>query len=323
MAALRQRKGFGETEKETPLPGGVDSPPAPDREKDVALFLIRCIVACIPKRWNTMNLEIGMTSWEDRLRVQWLDSGLYKRKLVWAAVIFVIVLVALLVSTMIPWRLLLKTDVEHVYTDTRGREIQNILVPRLIDPKNDASDAQIANQILKGAPFRELTPQVVKQGYAGVRGSNVSLDMLRGKLVEAGRKYPCLCAAHMGIPLNAISFFPRGGKGGKKLFMLEPSPTGATGKAIESDKMQSNLDPGVPFRVTHPTRMSVKFLTMDGLVDRTELRGDDSACAVWCIELAWKEALVEEDGGGILSQRPRETGEKGQSVKQLQYVGFG
>lgn len=327
MSALRQRKTAGELEKETPLPGGVPASPVQDREKDVSLFLIRCIVAFIPERWNRMNLEIGMTNWENRLRVYWLDSGLYKRKLVWAAVMFVLVLVALLVSSMIPWRLLLRTDVEHVYTDTRGREIHNILVPRLMDPKNDASDAQVADQILRGEAFRELTPQVVKQGYTGVRGSNISLDMLRSKLIEEGRNYPCLCAAHMGVPLNVITVSPFGvsPKGKKRetpLFMLEPSPTGATGKAMASGKMQSNLDPGNPFQVVHPSRMTVKYLTMNGLVDRTELRGDDAACVVWCIELAWKEQLIE--GNGLLSQRPRQVKDKnGNIINEHKYVGFG
>ncbi len=366
MSDLRQRKTAGESEKETPLPGGGPASPAfpvNKNERGIWLFFIRCIIAFIPTRWNAFNLEIGMTHWENRLRVYWLDSGLYKRKLVWASVMFVFVLVALTVSSTIPWRLLLRTDVEQVYTDTRGREIHNILVPRLIDPKKDASDAQIADQIIRGGAFRELTPQVVKQGYTSVRESNISLDMLRSKLIDVGRRYPCLCAAHMGVPLNVIVFSPKSprnepgdwgkgkgerGKGtrergieekekgergieekekgekGDPLFMVEPSPTGATGRAVTSGKMQSNLDPGNPFQVVHPSRMTVKYLTMSGLVDRTELRGDNAACAVWCIELAWKEQLVDEKSKSILSQRPRQIEDnKGGLITEHKYVGFG
>jgi hypothetical protein len=93
---------------------------------------------------------------------------------------------------------------------------------------------------------------------------------------------------------------------------------------VTSGKMQSNLDPGNPFQVVHPSRMTVKYLTMSGLVDRTELRGDNAACAVWCIELAWKEQLVDEKSKSILSQRPRQIEDnKGGLITEHKYVGFG
>ncbi len=298
-------------------------------EKDITKWMIRCIVWMIPRKYNKPSMEMaGMTPWEHRLRVQWLDRGLYKRKIFGAVFILGIVLVLFFASGFVPWRALFQMDSVTVYTDSRGIQVHNMLIPRMIDPKGDASDASKAEWILRGDPLDYLSREQVKSGYVTVRTGektkfNVSRSLLHENLNEtAFGNFRCLCAVHMGVPVNAILYSPDPGRMQQlrdnpnakanptdHVFMLEPLPTGGMAPMVTSGPMVSNLDPDVPFTVTHPSRLSIKFFTMEGLDDRVELRGDDAACAIRCISISWKEEIAGDDA--ILIERPHRVNRKG------------
>lgn len=323
-------------------------------EEIVTAFIIRVIVFCIPTRYNVPSEEMGgISPWEQRLRIQWLDRGLYKRKIVGGMLIFVFVVSVFFFASLIPWRVLLGTDSIYLHVNSRGDKIYNVIVPRMIDPTTDASDVSRADWILNGEPFPPMTRTQVKDGFVSVKTGysmveqNVSINLLQQKLNEtAFGEYRCLCAIHLGIPLNAVMYTPnpqkieqarrraktgtgrsiKGIMDGKhdNMFLLEPVPTAAKGPIVTSERMTSNLLPDRPFTVTHPGRMTVKFYTTEGLDDRIELRGDDVACAVRCIEVAWKTKLVNKATKEIRNGRPIVVKEQnGRKTKSNTFIKIG
>ena len=290
-------------------------------EEHIASKIIHFIVGFIPKRYNEMCGDVvDVTPWEQSLRVQWLDRGLYKRKILAAVVIGLMVTGVFIGAGYVPWRQVFGKDNIPEFKDAQGRILTNVVIPRMLEPDKHAGDASITDWIITGDPFEPLTPESIHNGYititmdrSGTR-KNVSLSMLYERMNStAHEKYRCLCAAHMGIPLNVILFTSVG----KRLqalranpelppapndfvIMTEPQPTVGSKAIVSTGPMKSNIQP-TQFRVNHPDRVVVSFLTATGHKDKREFHGDDSACVVRCIELAWKEPIVDPVLGGILT----------------------
>jgi len=289
-------------------------------EEHVASKIIKGVVWLIPTRWNQRAGDITETPWEYRLRVQWLDRGLYKRKILAAVVIGLLVAAMFLGAGYVPWRQLFGKDSIPKFKDAHGRILNSVVIPRMLEPDKHAGDIAVSDWIKTGDPFEPVTPAHLKEGYitvtmdhSGTR-KNVSLPMLYNLMnATAYGKYRCLCAAHMGIPLNMILFTPIGERlraiqnrqdtpllPNDFVFMIEPQPTIGSNAIVSTGPMTSNIE-SVPFRVNHPTRVVVSFLTNTGHKDKREMHGDDAACVVRCIELAWKEPVVDPLMEGILT----------------------
>ena len=276
-------------------------------DERLATLVIDAIVWCVPKRYNEMEGDVvDMTPWEASLRSRWLDRGLYKRKILAAAVIAMVIVCLFFGAGYVPWRRLFGMDSVAAFRDADGRVITNVLVPRMLEPKNNAGDRDLADWILSGDPFEPITPDIIKTGFLSAKTSattrkNVSLSMLYEKMNSTAfeREFRCLCAVHMGIPANAILFAPvRKSPDNmiREVFMMEPSPTVGSSNILTTGPMTSNLQPGVTFTVLHPDRLVVQFLTTEGHRDKRELRGDDVACVIRCVvEIARKKKFVDSD----------------------------
>jgi len=289
-----------------------------------ALALSRQIDQWAPTRFNPVLMEDGgRTLWASRIQRHVLDRGKYTRRAIAAALVIVAIALAFVCANMLPWRAFFGMGTVSVYIDERGRSMTNVEVPHYLAVNDDASDRLRAKFLAwdDADPWTAITKDALKRGFTRVdleygRSANISFAMLEramnATMIERG--FGCLCAAHMGVPLNAVYI----AKTATSASMLwEPSLTMASktnrrsapvssniyyapqGADVERDHPNGPLRPDQTFSITFPEKVALRYLTERGF-EGLELSGSRAACVVFCCELGLKKRLIDRKIGGVV-----------------------
>jgi len=285
----------------------------------------------VPARFNPRNPESGRTRWGAVIQRHVLDSGKHTRRAIGLGTLVVAAMVLLLVANAIPWRGYFAMDAVPVFADERGRSMRNVEVPHYLRVDADASDYKRAQHLVRrSTSFPAVTRDWLLRGYREVeleygRRANVSFNMLRDALnrtmIEGG--YSCLCAAHLGIPLNVVELLtvaPTGLPNTRRLLtqtLYEPTLTLGSKETRTTTPIESNIyyaprAPGVvpehangplaagqTFTITYPNRVALRYVTEQGF-EALSVSGHKAACVVFCCELSQKRALIDRVRGGVV-----------------------
>src|SRR6056297_464800 len=127
----------------------------------------------------------------------------------------------------------------------------------------------------------------------------------------------CVCAAHLGVPLNIIFMHQKGviydpvmTLGTKDLrispILKKTNLYYNTTIFVQNEKKgihNTGLPPEEGFRISYPKGIAYRYLTKKGMKSN-EAYHMHSACIVFCCELAAKKVLVgPPQGGGVLTHQ--------------------
>jgi hypothetical protein len=285
----------------------------------------------IPEKYNPVMQESGQTLFTSKMHKYLIDKGKHTRRVVGAVIVVVTFMLFFMVFNMIPWRGYFALDALTDYTDERGRTMTNIEVPHYLMVDTDASDYKRAQHVTdQNQPFPKITRNQLLIGYHQItleynRQANVSFSMLKKQLnktmVEGG--YSCLCAAHLGIPLNVVQVLEITATGIPNvrslstLTMYEPMMTlgsketkttqpiegniyySPDAEGVEREHANGPLTGKDTFSITYPSRVALRYLTERGY-EALAVSGYKAACVVFCGELSQKKKLVNRELGGVI-----------------------
>lgn len=284
--------------------------------------IISIVDSVVPERYNPKEPEAADTLWGRKLRENLLDRGKHTRRIAALCIFLFLGFSVTFIIGIVPWRTYLASDILPYY-QVKGEDgtivtIKDVMMPHYIDAINDPSDRlRLAHIVNQRNVFRKINQEDLKKGYARVRveyadAVNVSFSLLEDAMRKEAddRKLGCLCAAHMGVPLNVIWMYKKG-------FYYEPKMTLGTEKVgfmgpvkntnLYYNASDSSNGSGIPppdgFYIGHPAGIALRHVTKKGLRS-DELYGKNAGCVVFCCELASKESLVGgvEQGGVLLSK---------------------
>lgn len=303
----------------------------------LCINLIYVVDYIIPKKFNPREVESEDTLCGRKLREVLLDKGKNTRILIALVVFLSLGFGTCYIILSTPWKSYFASDVileYHMNGDTRSPSgnkypstiVNNVLMPRYMNPLVDPSDLIRINHLVKqDNVFNRVTVDDIKRGYMKTfveypHGVNVSFELLENIMIQEAnnRKLGCLCAAHVGVPLNVVWAYKKG-------FYHEPKMTLGTSKvgimgpiknanlyynaSIASEtstlKAQERANHALPpnnngFYITHPYGIALRYVTKEGLKS-DEVYGKVAGCVVFCCELAAKKPLVGPyDQGGVL-----------------------
>lgn len=284
-------------------------------------LLIHIVDKVVPEKYNPREQEAAGTLWGRKLRENLLDRGKHTRRIAALCIFLLLGFSVTFIIGIVPWRTYLASDIIPHY-QIKGENgavviIKDVMMPHYLDPMNDPSDRlRLAHIVSPRNVFRRINQDDLKKGYAKIRveyvdAVNVSFDLLEDAMKNEAdyRKLGCLCAAHMGVPINVIWMYKKG-------FYYEPKMTLGTEKVgfmgpvkntnlyyNASEKINSGgngIPPSEGFYIGHPAGIALRHVTKKGLRS-DELYGKNAGCVVFCCELAAKESLVGGvDQGGVL-----------------------
>jgi hypothetical protein len=296
-----------------------------------ALFLSKQVDRWVPSKFNPIisgEASGGETLLASKIRRHVLDAGKYTRRAIGMGVLVLVVMMFFVVANMIPWRGYFAMDVMDMYTDERGRNMMNVEIPHYLDVDNDASDYLRAQHLVRDS-FPHIDRKDLLRGYHEVeleyeRKANISFSMLRDKLndtmIQGG--YSCLCAAHLGVPLNVMQMLTVKYTGLPNVRSLttttlyEPTLSMADKEVISTAPVESNiyyapptidgtahsngpLKHGQTFSIVYPKRVALRYITERGF-ETISVSGYKAACVVFCCELSAKQKLFHRTKGGII-----------------------
>ena len=296
-----------------------------------AHFLSKQVDRWVPRRFNPIisgEESVGETLLASKIRRYVLDAGKYTRRAIGTGTLILFIMMLFMVANMIPWRGYFAMDVIGMYTDERGRNIMNVEMPHYLDVDNDASD-YLRAQYLVQYSFPHINRKDLLRGYHEVeleydRKANISFSILRDKLnetmIEGG--YSCLCAAHLGVPLNVMQMLTVKHTGLPNVRSLstttlyEPTLSMADKEVTTTAPVESNLyytpsiedgnvysngplKRGQTFPIVYPKRVALRYITERGF-ETISVSGYKAACVVFCCELSAKRKLFHRTKGGII-----------------------
>src|SRR6056297_946275 len=293
----------------------------------ITRYIAMCIDMILPKKMNPIDQETSETLWSARIRKHLLDKGKHKRRMIYLAVLLSISFGLVFVITSVPWKSYTAADViDQFYVDNNDGPlliVHNMLIPRFLNPVSDPSDVIRLKNITTN-PFSKITKKDLEFGYKEVKvqykyNVNISFSVVHDELKADSKEktLSCLCAAHIGIPLNIIYIHGNGILDeptmtlGTKELRLSPRIKNTNlyyNSTIFGDpKMPMSKKTGIPpdegFQITYPKSIAYRYLTVDGFKSK-EAYSMHSACIVFCCELATKETLVgPPTKGGILTHK--------------------
>lgn len=317
----------------------------------VCVALIKVVDSVVPSRFNPREMESDDTVYGRKLRETLLDRGKNTRRLI--ALVFFLMLVFGITFFMVstPWKSYFASDVIAEYTTPANHSpftgdgannnhptatIRNVLMPRYMNPQKDPSDViRIKNMVRQQNVFKKIAIDDIKRGYIETfveypHGVNISFELVEKIMLDEAknRDLGCLCAAHVGIPLNIIWTYRKGFYHEPKMTLGTPrvgvmgpikntnlyyNASIATKRWLSSmggnhhNNNNNNIDdssyqapPQEGFYVTYPYGIALRYVTRDGLKS-DEVYGKGAGCVVFCCELAAKKPLVGGyDQGGVL-----------------------
>lgn len=297
----------------------------------ITMFVAKMIDKFVPSKFNPVQQETSETLWMGRIRRNMLDKGKHKRRFVTVVTFLMLSLFVVVMLTSVPWRSYAAMDVlKEAYIKPDGEQgetiiVRNLLMPHYLDPRNDPSDrVRLEHLVDQRHIFDSIVTSDLKRDYKEVKVQykekvNVSFSVLQDvmKAVSEERNLPCICAAHVGVPLNVVYLNNQG-------FMNEPTMTLGTkdlrispvlknanlyyNASLFAENRKSGIkNTGVPpeegFRIMYPKAIAFRFLTPEGFKSR-EAYTLYSACVVFCAELAKKKPLVGPPSrGGVLTSQ--------------------
>jgi hypothetical protein len=260
----------------------------------------------IPERFNPRSMEeVGETRLSRYLRMHFLDTGRIKRKV--AAILIMVSLFMLFVFTInaMPWKVYFGTGVAPIYVDSHGRRVANVVTPHYLDP-SDPSDRFRIDHVIKKHVFPPIKKQHLEQGFLPVPmeynvKANISLPMLEEVLSSTAKEmgFPCICAAHVGVPLNVMYI--------EGSYIYDPKVASISTELYETPPIKSNIyySPRPPigsndveggFVIRSPEVVSLRAISVDGY--RTfRFEKNFAACVTFCAELALKRPMFVSEMG--------------------------